>query len=58
LQPVLSSELKLRKLDALGEHRPDIILSANVGCITHLQSGTQTPVRHWLEWVDMQLQST
>jgi len=50
--------LKLRKLDALGEHRPDIILSANVGCITHLQSGTQTPVRHWLEWVDMQLQST
>jgi glycolate oxidase iron-sulfur subunit len=27
-------------------------LSANIGCITHLQSGTQVPVRHWVEVVD------
>jgi glycolate oxidase iron-sulfur subunit len=23
-----------------------------VGCIQHLQSGTQTPVKHWIEWLD------
>ncbi len=55
LQPALSGELKQRKLDALTAHEPDAILSANIGCITHLQSGTQTPVRHWVEWVDERL---
>lgn len=55
LQPQLSSELKQRKLTNLQALSPQIILSANVGCITHLQSGTQTPVRHWLEWVDERL---
>lgn len=55
MQPQLSSELKERKLSALSAHQPAMILSANVGCITHLQSGTPTPVRHWLEWVDEQL---
>ena len=34
---------------------PDVILSANIGCIGHLQSGTGTPVRHWIEVVDEQL---
>jgi glycolate oxidase iron-sulfur subunit len=29
-----------------------MILSANIGCITHLQAGTGTPVRHWIEWLD------
>jgi glycolate oxidase iron-sulfur subunit len=29
-----------------------VILSANIGCIAHLQGGTGTPVRHWIEWVD------
>jgi glycolate oxidase iron-sulfur subunit len=23
-----------------------------MGCITHLQSGTSTPVRHWVEVLD------
>lgn len=55
LQPSLSTELKSRKLSALSAQRPDVILSANVGCITHLQSGTDTPVRHWLEWLDERL---
>ena len=56
LQPELSYQLRDRKLNALdeafGEHRPDAILSANVGCITHLQSGTDVPVRHWVEVLD------
>jgi len=30
-------------------------LSANIGCITHLQSGTAVPVRHWIEMVDAAL---
>jgi len=55
LQPELSRELKQRKLSSLGAGRPDVILSANVGCITHLQSGSETPVRHWLEWIDERL---
>jgi glycolate oxidase iron-sulfur subunit len=27
-----------------------------MGCITHLQSGTRTPVRHWVEVLDEALQ--
>jgi glycolate oxidase iron-sulfur subunit len=55
LQPELSGELKRRKVSALSAHQPEVILSANVGCITHIQSGTGTPVRHWLEWIDERL---
>jgi glycolate oxidase iron-sulfur subunit len=55
LQPALASELKSRKLAALGAHQPQMILSANVGCITHLESGSDIPVRHWLEWLDERL---
>ena len=25
------------------------IISANIGCIQHLQTGTATPVKHWIE---------
>jgi glycolate oxidase iron-sulfur subunit len=32
-----------------------VILSANVGCITHLQSGTDVPVQHWIEWLDQRV---
>jgi glycolate oxidase iron-sulfur subunit len=52
LQPELSKELRKRKLDNLQANQPEIILSANIGCLTHLQSGTTTPVRHWIEWLD------
>jgi glycolate oxidase iron-sulfur subunit len=45
-----------RKLDALDEAfeggAPAAILSANIGCITHLQAGTAVPVRHWVEVLD------
>jgi glycolate oxidase iron-sulfur subunit len=34
---------------------PETIVSANIGCITHLQSGTQTPVKHWIELLDAAL---
>src|SRR5690606_12505459 len=50
-QPELSLSLRGRKLDALQAVQPAAILSSNIGCITHLQAGTQTPVRHWVEVV-------
>jgi glycolate oxidase iron-sulfur subunit len=58
LQPELSYALRDRKLANLAEMKPQTICSANIGCITHLQSGTETPVRHWVEVLDAALAST
>jgi glycolate oxidase iron-sulfur subunit len=52
LQPTLSSELRDRKLANLTQSQPQMILSANIGCISHLQTGTTLPVWHWIEWLD------
>ncbi|WAC73842.1 glycolate oxidase subunit GlcF [Roseateles sp. SL47] len=52
LQPLLSKQLRERKLQALAPLAADTIVSSNVGCIQHLQSGTDTPVRHWIEVLD------
>jgi glycolate oxidase iron-sulfur subunit len=57
LQPQLSVQLRERKLGHLQAQEPEVILSANIGCISHLQAGTQTPVRHWIEWLDHRLQA-
>jgi glycolate oxidase iron-sulfur subunit len=55
LQPKLSTQLRERKLGHLSELAPDTIVSANIGCITHLQGGTDVPVRHWVEVLDQAL---
>ena len=55
LQPELAHRLRERKLSAIVPLKADTIVSANVGCIQHLQAGTQTPVRHWIEVVDQAL---
>ncbi len=52
LQPVLSTELRDRKIADLQRARPAMILSANIGCLMQLESAAQIPVRHWIEWVD------
>ena len=52
LQPELSKQLRERKLGHLSALEPTVITSANIGCITHLQSGTATPVRHWVQVLD------
>jgi glycolate oxidase iron-sulfur subunit len=52
LQPDLAYQLRDRKLANLQPLEPQVIVSANIGCIQHLQSGTSTPVRHWVEAVD------
>jgi glycolate oxidase iron-sulfur subunit len=56
LQPAISRNLRAQKLDNLLRNSPEVVLSANIGCISHLQSATLTPVRHWIEWVDEALQ--
>ena len=52
LQPELATQLRDRKLSHLTPLQPEAIVSANIGCIQHLQSGTTTPVRHWVEVLD------
>jgi glycolate oxidase iron-sulfur subunit len=55
LQPELSYQLRDNKLKNLEATQADEIVSANIGCLTHLQSGTDTPVRHWIELIDQNL---
>jgi glycolate oxidase iron-sulfur subunit len=52
LQPKIASQLKSRKLGNLQAGSPEMIVTANIGCLTHLQSGTETPVKHWVELLD------
>ena len=55
LQPQLARQLRDRKLENLAKLQPATILSANVGCIQHLQSGTSIKVMHWIEAIDRAL---
>ena len=55
LQPALSGLLKANKLKALEAPRPDVIATANIGCLTHLESGARSPVRHWIELLDARM---
>jgi len=57
LQPELSKTLRENKLAALEAGGAGTIASANVGCISHLASGTSTPVQHWIELIDARLQA-
>ncbi len=55
LQSALSHELRERKLQNLEATGAREIVSANIGCLTHLQAGTETPVTHWIELIDRAL---
>ena len=57
LQPRLAIQLRDRKLAQLEPLQAQVIVSANIGCIQHLQSGTTTPVKHWVEVLDETLVS-
>lgn len=48
-QKAISQKLLSDKLSKINTCKPDIIATANIGCQLHLQSGTETPVKHWLE---------
>lgn len=52
LQPELSAELRRRKLEALTAGSPEVVATANIGCLEHLRIGSPVPVRHWVELVD------
>jgi glycolate oxidase iron-sulfur subunit len=52
LQPKLSGELRERKLGYLQKHKPEIIATANIGCLTHLQVSSDVPIVHWLELLE------
>ena len=49
LQPDLATQLLDRKLSALTGDAPDLIVTANIGCLMHLRRRAQVPVKHWLE---------
>lgn len=57
LQPELSYQLRDKKVANLEATKPDMIVSANIGCLTHIQSGTDTPVKHWIELIDQALRT-
>src|SRR5262249_14210793 len=55
LQPTISKEWKRAKLAALGSGSPDVIATANIGCMMHLADGAKVPVRHWIELLDARM---
>jgi glycolate oxidase iron-sulfur subunit len=57
LQPELAQQLRTNKLRALESGQPEEIVTANIGCLTHLASATGKPIRHWIELLADQLTS-
>ncbi len=52
LQPEYSEQLRRQKLQQLVIHEPELILTANIGCQTHLQRDNPVPVKHWIQLLD------
>ena len=52
LQPELSKQLLKNKVEALQSGQPEVIATANIGRLAHIQTGTPIPVRHWVELID------
>ncbi len=48
-QPDISNQLRKNKLQHLSASKPELIVTANIGCLMHLSKGTKTPVKHWIE---------
>jgi glycolate oxidase iron-sulfur subunit len=55
LQPELARELRTNKLAALLAGGPDVVATANIGCLTHLQAGSPLAVRHWVNVLDARM---
>ncbi|MDX1514727.1 MAG: heterodisulfide reductase-related iron-sulfur binding cluster, partial [Gammaproteobacteria bacterium] len=51
LQPDLSARLLRNKIAALEGGKPEVIATANIGCLAHLQSASGVPVIHWIQLV-------
>jgi glycolate oxidase iron-sulfur subunit len=57
LQPELATQLRERKLGHLQRHAPELIATANIGCLAHLQAQSEVPVVHWLELLEVGISS-
>ena len=59
LQPELSQQLLQNKVAALESGAPDIVATANIGCLAHIEGGLAAsegaPIRHWIELLDDRL---
>ncbi len=49
LQPGLANRLRANKLGALQAGQPELIATANIGCLMHMQPHSRVPMRHWIE---------
>ena len=60
LQSDLSQQLLANKVNALESGKPDVVATANIGCMAHIESGlhssSKTPILHWIELLDRRLQ--
>jgi glycolate oxidase iron-sulfur subunit len=54
LQPEIAYQLRERKLRALQANAPQVIATANIGCLSHLAGAAERPVRHWIELLDVE----
>ncbi len=54
LQRKIADQLKKNKLQALRSGDPDLVATANIGCLAHMQADAEVPVRHWIELLDDQ----
>lgn len=52
MQPEISAMLKARKVKNLEATRADVIATGNIGCITQIATGTETPILHTVELLD------
>jgi len=52
LQPETGDGLRMRKLAAISKVKPDMIATANVGCLTQLALESKIPIAHAVEYVD------
>jgi glycolate oxidase iron-sulfur subunit len=55
LQPELATRLLQAKVSALAADAPQLIATANIGCLMHLRTGTALPVHHWIELIAARL---
>ena len=52
MQPDISAKLKDRKIKNIEATKPDVIATGNIGCITQIAGGTETPILHTVELLD------
>jgi glycolate oxidase iron-sulfur subunit len=52
MQPVISAQLKERKVKTLEAKNPDVIAAGNIGCMMQIGSASSVPIVHSVELLD------